>query len=156
MQKIFLILFIGSLCFVSCKNETYKKDEAVIANSDTLDNTKASTTTSPIAPPSADYTGDYVDKYPNGIIKFSGFFRFGKRHGQWFAFYENGIKWSECFYDNGKKHGQSTVYFPNGNVQFTGWYKQDLQDSLWFFYDINKKEIDRRAFRNGEETGLVN
>ncbi len=108
-----------------------------------------------IAPPDADYTGDYVDKYSNGVIKFSGFFRFGQRHGQWMAFYENGTKWSDCFYDKGKKHGASMVYHPNGKLYYSGWYKNDLKDSLWLFYDTLGKEVDRHAFRNGVETGLV-
>lgn len=109
-----------------------------------------------IQPPDADYTGDYVDKYPNGVIKFTGFFRFGQRHGQWMAFYENGLKWSECFYDKGIKHGATMVYHPNGQLQYSGWYKNDQKDSLWFFYDEKGKELDRRAFRMGVETGLVN
>lgn len=109
-----------------------------------------------ISPPDTDYTGDYIDKYPNGVIKFTGFFRFGQRHGQWMAFYENGIKWSECFYDKGKRYGSSMVYYPDGKLQYSGWFKKDLKDSLWFFYDKSGKEIDKRAFRNGEETGLVN
>jgi antitoxin component YwqK of YwqJK toxin-antitoxin module len=109
-----------------------------------------------IQPPDPDYTGDYVDKYSNGVIKFTGFFRFGLRHGQWIAFYENGLKWSECFYDKGKKHGATMVYHPNGELKFSGWYKNDLKDSLWFWYDEKGKEIDKHAFRMGEETGLVN
>lgn len=109
-----------------------------------------------IQPPDSDYTGDYTDKYPNGVIKFTGFFRFGLRHGQWMAFYENGLKWSECFYDKGKKNGSTMVFHPNGQLQYSGWYKQDQKDSLWFFYDDKGKELDRRAFRMGEETGLVN
>lgn len=109
-----------------------------------------------ITPPDPDYTGDYIDKYSNGVIKFTGFFRFGERHGQWMAFYENGIKWSECFYDKGKRHGSSMVFYPDGKLQYSGWFKNDLKDSLWFFYDNAGKEIDKHAYRNGEETGLVN
>ena len=108
-----------------------------------------------IQPPDTDYTGDYIDKYPNGVIKFTGFFRFGKRHGEWMAFYENGLKWSDCFYDKGKKHGSTMVYHPNGKLYYSGWYKNDLRDSLWLFYDTLGKEIDRHAFRDDVETGLV-
>ena len=108
-----------------------------------------------IQPPDTDYTGDYIDKYPNGVIKFTGFFRFGQRHGQWMAFYENGLKWSDCFYDKGKKHGATMVYHPNGKLYYSGWYKNDMRDSLWLFYDTLGKEIDRPAFRNDIETGLV-
>jgi len=48
------------------------------------------------------------------------------------------------------------VYHPNGKLFYSGWYKNDLKDSLWLYYDTTGKEIDRRAFRNDIETGLVN
>src|SRR5687767_14895813 len=63
-----------------------------------------------IEAPDTNYTGDYLDKYSNGNVKFKGFFRFGKRHGQWLAFYANGIMWSECFYDKGLRHGANNVF----------------------------------------------
>lgn len=159
MTKITSFLSVCILvAFVSCKNEPSKdaianKDSLATANQKPTYNIASKYT---ITPPSADYTGDHVEKYPNGIIKFSGFFRFGERHGQWMAFYENGTLWSECFYDKGKKHGASNVYYPNGKLQYKGWYKNDLRDSLWFFYDTLGKEVDKRAFRKDEETGLVN
>ncbi len=154
-----IALFMGFIAlFANCKSDpsTQLENDSNVQQADTQ---KAGVTDSKylIVPPNDDYTGDYVDKYPNGIIKFTGFFRFGKRHGHWMAFYENGIKWSECFYDNGKKHGSSMVYFPNGKLQYSGWFKNDLRDSLWFFYDEKTgKELDRRAYREDQETGLVN
>src|SRR4051812_15227410 len=51
-----------------------------------------------IVPPDSTYTGDYTDKYPNGIIKFRGQFRFGERHGQWMSFFPDGKLWSEMHY----------------------------------------------------------
>lgn len=107
-----------------------------------------------IQPPDTDYTGDYVDRYKNGVIKFTGFFRFGKRHGQWMAFYINGEKWSECFYDKGIKQGASNVFYPNGIPQFRGWYKNDLKDSTWTFYDTLGRVIEVKHFRNDEELPL--
>jgi hypothetical protein len=154
------IFFSLTVLFSSCKNNGAENSEKI--NKDSLAKAALSKKVVSefskylISPPDSDYTGDYMDKYPNGIIKFNGFFRFGKRHGQWMAFYENGIKWSECFYDKGKKHGSTMVYHPNGNLYYSGWYKQDEKDSLWFFYDDKGKELDRRAFRLGVETGLVN
>ena len=154
------IFFSLTALFSSCKNNGAENSEKI--HKDSLARAALSKKVVNefskylISPPDSDYTGDYIDKYPNGIIKFNGFFRFGKRHGQWMAFYENGIKWSECFYDQGKKHGSTMVYHPNGNLYYSGWYKQDEKDSLWFFYDDKGKELDRRAFRLGVETGLVN
>ena len=154
------IFICFSLFFSNCKNddtaaskEKMKQDSLQKA---ALNNASSEYNKYLITPPDSDYTGDYIDKYPNGVIKFTGFFRFGQRHGQWMAFYENGLKWSECFYDKGKKHGSSMVYHENGKLYYSGWFKNDLKDSLWFYYDTNGKEVDRRAYKNDVETGLVN
>jgi antitoxin component YwqK of YwqJK toxin-antitoxin module len=104
-----------------------------------------------IEAPDTNYTGDYLDKYDNGNTKFKGFFRFGKRHGQWVAFYANGLLWSECFYDKGLRHGANNVYYESGKPRYKGWYKNDIRDSLWVFYDQYGMEQKRTWFRNGEE-----
>jgi antitoxin component YwqK of YwqJK toxin-antitoxin module len=107
-----------------------------------------------IEPPDTNYTGDYVDKYDNGNTKFKGFFRFGKRHGQWLAFYAHGTLWSECFYDNGLRHGANNVYFENQQPNYKGWFKHDLRDSVWIFYNENGVELKRVKFKNDEEVPL--
>jgi hypothetical protein len=161
MQKLTLtitiFLMLSVAFFSNCKSnqasETAKQDSLKTAASSTV---SAVVNKYLIAPPDSDYTGDYVDKYPNGIVKFSGFYRFGQRHGQWMAFYENGNMWSECYYDKGKKHGASNVYYLNGKPQYKGWFKNDLRDSLWLFFDTLGKQVDKRAFSKDIETGLVN
>ncbi len=153
-------LVVISLLMTDCKSNQTENEQRLKEDSVNAATAKPETvnpnTQYAITPPDADYTGDYVDKYPNGIIKFTGFFRFGKRHGQWMAFYDNGIKWSDCYYDKGKRNGESIVYYPNGKAHYKGWFKQDMRDSIWIYYDEAGKEIDKRAFRNDQETGLVN
>lgn len=159
LVPVFIFICL-SIFFSNCKNDGAAEAEKM--KQDSLQKAALKSSTNGefnkylITPPDSDYTGDYIDKYPNGVIKFTGFFRFGQRHGQWMAFYENGLKWSECFYDKGKKHGSSMVYHENGKLYYSGWFKNDLRDSLWFYYDTLGKEVDRRAYRNDLETGLVN
>ena len=159
MNAFYLVIITAVFALMSCHNnqakiDNTKQDSLALQKQKSLYPTSNNKYT--ITPPNPDYTGDHTEKYPNGIIKFSGFFRFGERHGQWMAFYENGNLWSECFYDKGKKQGLSAVYYNNGKPQYKGWYKNDLRDSLWFFYDTLGKQIDKRAFKNDQETGLVN
>src|SRR5689334_19727494 len=73
-----------------------------------------------IVPPDSAYTGDYTDKYPNGITKFKGFFRFGQRHGQWLSFFPNGELWSEMHYDKGLRHGPNMVNWETGKLRYSG------------------------------------
>jgi len=149
-----------SLLFTNCKSnqgeDAQAKQDSLAAAANTKTVTINEYNKYAISPPDTDYTGDYLEKYPNGITKFQGFYRFGLRHGHWMSFYDNGEKWSETFYDKGKRQGANNVYYPSGKLQYSGWYKNDLRDSLWFFYDEAGKEIDRRAYRENEETGLVN
>lgn len=88
-----------------------------------------------IVPPDSTYTGDYVDRYPDGIVKFRGFFRLGKRHGQWMSFYPNGLMWSEMHYDKGVPEGPNKTFFITGKPRYEGRYKNGLKDSVWVFYD---------------------
>jgi MORN repeat protein len=88
-----------------------------------------------IMPPDSMYSGDYTDKYEGGITKFKGFFRFGKRHGQWMSFYPNGLVWSEMHYDKGLREGPNMTYYADGKPRYIGFYKNDRKDSTWAFYD---------------------
>lgn len=101
-----------------------------------------------ILPPDSTYTGDYTDKYPGGIIKFKGFFRFGQRHGQWISFYPSGLMWSEMHYDKGLRHGPNITYFESGKIRYSGFYKNDQQDSVWVYYDTLGKVAEKVLFKN--------
>jgi hypothetical protein len=100
-----------------------------------------------IVPPDADYTGDYVDKYPNGIIKFKGNFRFGERHGQWLSFYPNGLAWSEMHYDKGLREGPNLAYFETGKLRYSGFYRNDKKDSIWCYYDSLGSAVQKILFK---------
>jgi hypothetical protein len=101
-----------------------------------------------IVPPDSQYTGEYVDKYPSGIIKFKGIFRFGERHGVWISFFPSGLMWSEMHYEKGLRHGPNTTYYENGKKRYEGFYKNDLQDSVWVYFDTSGVEIERLLYKN--------
>ena len=101
-----------------------------------------------IMPPDSTYTGTYTDKYASGIIKFQGFYRFGKKHGQWMSFYPNGLMWSELHFDKGLRHGPNMTYFESGTKRYTGFYKNDKQDSIWSYYDSTGKLAEKVVFKN--------
>ncbi|MBS1650546.1 MAG: hypothetical protein JSU07_00920 [Bacteroidetes bacterium] len=103
-----------------------------------------------IIPPDSLFTGDYIDKYPSGITKYRGYFRLGKRHGQWLSFYPNGNPWSEMSYDKGLREGQNITYFNNGKVRYKGFFKNDEKDSVWTFYDSLGTVIQTNKFAKGK------
>ena len=100
-----------------------------------------------IVPPDSTYTGDYVDKYSNGITKFKGNFRFGERHGQWMSFYPNGLAWSEMHYDKGLRQGPNIAYFEDGKMRYSGFYKNDKKDSTWCYYDSLGLMVQKVVFK---------
>jgi hypothetical protein len=104
-----------------------------------------------ILPPDSLYTGEYIDKYPTGIILYRGYFRFGQRHGQWVSFYRNGIPWSEQSYDKGKREGANIVYYENSKVRYKGYYKNDKRDSVWMFYDSTGKLLKSIVYKQDQE-----
>ncbi|MCU0360004.1 MAG: hypothetical protein MUF75_04685 [Bacteroidia bacterium] len=106
-----------------------------------------------ILPPDSNYSGEYTDKYDNGIVKFRGAFRFGERHGQWFSFYPNGTLWSELHFDKGLRHGPNITFYENGKTRYTGFYKDDLVDSTWTYFDSTGIKVEELNYKNNK---LVN
>ena len=109
------------------------------------DSIKAKNPWQPV-PPDSSYTGTYIDRYGNGIVKFRGFYRQGKRHGQWVSFYHTGLPWSEMHYDKGLRHGPNITYFENGEKRYEGQFKMDLRDSVWTYYDTSGTAVKKVTF----------
>jgi hypothetical protein len=158
MKKVLLILSLVLILF-SCNNTTETKtlengDQVRIADSISKQQQKIVADSlkkkNPllILPPDSNYTGEYLDKYDNGIIKFKGNYRFGKRHGQWMSFYPSGLAWSEMHYDKGSRQGPNITYFENGKLRYSGYYKNDGRDSVWLYYDTLGKIAEKVVFKN--------
>ncbi|MDO9000124.1 MAG: hypothetical protein Q7W45_10195 [Bacteroidota bacterium] len=160
MKKITLIILSVFISFLfSCKNDTKTETpetEHKTAVADSISKLQQKIVVDSlkkknpllILPPDSNYTGEYVDKYGNGIIKFKGNFRFGKRHGQWMSFYPNGLAWSELHYDKGLREGPNLTYFENGKLRYSGYYKNDMRDSIWLYYDTIGKVAEKVLFKN--------
>ncbi len=93
-------------------------------------------------------SGDYIVKYPNGIVKMKGYYVGGKREGQWVSFFENGNVQSEGFFKKGLRDGKANVYFESGKLYYEGYYKDGKEVGKWIFYDesgnkINEKDYDK-------------
>ncbi|MGZ3900598.1 MAG: toxin-antitoxin system YwqK family antitoxin [Bacteroidia bacterium] len=156
----FYFITAGILFFViaSCKNGSSEKKltDAEIAIRDSISKVEQRKKVDSlkkknpllIMPPDSNYTGDYTDKYPGGIIKFKGFFRFGKRHGQWMSFYPTGLLWSEMHYDKGLRHGPNIAYYEGGGKRYEGVYKNDERDSVWCYYDSIGNVAEKVLFKH--------
>lgn len=159
-KNIIYFLFILTILFVlSCSSDKNKNElnnmliKEDSATNDVKMNTKETDEINEylIKPPSdSSYTGSVEEKYPNGIVKYKGFYRFGKRHGEWLYFFSNGNLWSECVYNRGQINGYNRVYYPNGKLYYSSFYKNGIKDSIWTYYDSTGKEMAQELYKNGQ------
>ncbi|MBL7932909.1 MAG: hypothetical protein JNL60_13460 [Bacteroidia bacterium] len=156
-MRTFLYLSFISFCLFSCNNSSDKElspAEKHVRDSISKAHQRMSADSAKkknpflIMPPDSEYTGSYTDKYPNGIIKFKGQFRFGQKHGHWLSFYPNGLKWSEMHYDKGLRHGPNITYFEDGVMRYSGFYKLDKKDSVWCYYDSIGRVVEKVLFKD--------
>lgn len=149
----FLLFYLGSCTPATTEKELSPEEQAKLDSVSKLAQRRQADSlkkTNPllIVPPDSTYSGEYTDKYANGIVKFKGYFRIGQRHGQWMSFYPNGVMWSEMHYDKGLRHGPNTTYFENGQVRYSGFYKDDVRDSIWCYFDSTGKLAQKVLFKN--------
>ena len=162
MKNLFYLipLFVLVLCFSECGHDNITEEKKLstaeklaldsISRAEQSKRADSLKKTNPllIVPPDSNYTGDYIDKYPNGITKFRGNFRFGERHGHWMTFYPNGLSWSEMHYDKGLRHGANITYYETGKMRYSGFYKKDKKDSLWSYYDSLGVLVQKLIFKD--------
>ncbi len=96
--------------------------------------------------PDKNTTGAFEDKYPNGITKTLGNYRFGKRDGVWAMFYPSGILWSENQYKNDTLNGPTSSFFENGKQRYNGFYKANKPSGTWQFYDTLGNIIQTKKY----------
>jgi antitoxin component YwqK of YwqJK toxin-antitoxin module len=125
---------------IKAPTDSLKKDP------DSYRDNKTSDAIGVFEPPDSTYSGDYFEKYPSGVIKVRGAFRFGKKNGKWMYFFPDGKLWSEAFFRNNKMDGESNVYHPNGQLMYSGHYRMDDADSVWTFYDSLGTMVEQRDY----------
>ena len=151
MKTIFFAgCFLTTACFISsCSSDSGQKEEIKSASEQTASaDTSLHGLTGVIEKNPPVQNGNYITKYPNGVIKMRGFYINCKRNGQWTVFFENGNVQSEGFYKDGLRDGKATVYFVTGAIYYTGYYKDGREVGKWTVYDekgnkVNEKDYDK-------------
>lgn len=147
MKIIAYCLLSALYCLTSCSSGTKENEENKSTISDTVSvdaSTKGLTGVIEKNPPVMN--GNYIAKYPSGIVKMKGFYINGKREGQWMSFFENGQKQSEGFFNNGLRDGKALVYYENGQLYYEGYYKNGKEVGKWIFYDMEGKKISEKNY----------
>ena len=150
--RLFLTLMLAgglsTVCFfASCSsNSTPKSENKSLSDSAVSVDTSLHGLVGVIEKNPPVQQGDYIAKYPSGIVKMRGFYINGKREGQWVSFLENGKIQSEGFFKAGLRDGKALVYFENGQVYYEGYYKEGKEVGKWIFYDQQGKKINEKDY----------
>jgi antitoxin component YwqK of YwqJK toxin-antitoxin module len=67
----------------------------------------------------------------------------------------NGVVLEEGITINGKREGISRLYYDNGSIKEIGYWKNDLQDSTWQYFDTLNRLICTAEFLRGKQNGLT-
>jgi antitoxin component YwqK of YwqJK toxin-antitoxin module len=128
---LFLALLLHSC---SSGSSARKKDGAEKAHADSTLKKSNPAIVEPKAAFDTLRDGDFVQRYPNGIIQLKGFYAAGKREGEWAAFFPSGKLQSEGFFTHGKRDHHATVYYESGKKMYEGMYKDGLMIGKWIYY----------------------
>ncbi|HEY4797466.1 MAG TPA: hypothetical protein VII99_00170 [Bacteroidia bacterium] len=90
--------------------------------------------------------GDYVLKYPSGVVKMRGFYINGKRNGQWTSFFEDGKIQSDGFFKDGLRDGKANVYYQSGQLYYEGYYRDGKEAGTWVFYDEKGNVAQKKIY----------
>jgi antitoxin component YwqK of YwqJK toxin-antitoxin module len=139
--KILAFCILNSaFCIYSCSSGTKDKEQTSTVDTSMRGLTGVIEKNPPVQ------HGDYITKYPSGVVKMRGFYLNGKRNGQWISFFENGNMQSEGFFKDGLRDGKANVYYENGKVYYEGYYKDGKEVGKWIFYDESGKKINEKDY----------
>jgi hypothetical protein len=135
-----LILVAVCVFALSCTgNPDSKKTQADTTTSSKPAGNKGISVSEPVSPvpqQTADsiWNGDFIERYPNGIVKKRGYIAGGRATGEWFTFYEDGKPWSHGFYENGVRTGLGESWYHSGQKSSEGEYKNGKAVGPWKYW----------------------
>ncbi|HEV7231291.1 MAG TPA: toxin-antitoxin system YwqK family antitoxin [Bacteroidia bacterium] len=97
--------------------------------------------------------GDFVMRYPNGVIQMKGFYAGGKREGEWVAFFPSGKTQSEGFFTHGKRDHKAVVYYEDGKKMYEGTYKDGEMTGVWKYYNPDGTLSREMNYNEKKESG---
>jgi hypothetical protein len=97
--------------------------------------------------------GDFVMRYPNGIIQMKGYYAGGKREGEWVAFFPSGKTQSEGFFTHGKRDHKAIVYYEDGKKMYEGSYKDGVMTGIWKYYNPDGTLSKEMNYNEKKENG---
>ena len=87
------------------------------------------------------WEGDYVEKYPNGVIKKRGYVKGGLASGDWLTFYDDGKPYSKGTYHAGYRVGYGVSWYHDGQKSSEGYYNQGKMVGTWKYWSDGNHQL---------------
>lgn len=88
--------------------------------------------------------------YPNGTLKYAGYFENDNYHGTGTTYDENGIKIIEGTFSNGRANGYGKAYREDGTLGYEGIFTDDVPFGQGIYYYINGNKASEGNYnKNG-------
>lgn len=103
---------------------------------------------SPVPKQAADsiWNGDYIEKYPNGIVKKRGYVQNGLASGEWLTFYEDGKPYSKGYYHNGIRTGYGVSWYHDGKMSSEGYYNEGKTVGKWKYWSESSHQLMEKDY----------
>ncbi|MDP4208579.1 MAG: toxin-antitoxin system YwqK family antitoxin [Bacteroidota bacterium] len=101
--------------------------------------------------------GFWKARYPNGIIKYTAFFKDDKPVGMMKRYSENGKLKADMLFDaTGTKAKVKMYYYQNGELAACGNFINTRKDSIWNYYSFYSKKLAKQeTYTNGNLNGIA-
>src|SRR5205823_5247461 len=73
--------------------------------------------------------------YNSGSVSEINEYKDGELNGHSTGYFPNGQKSAEINFEDGKKDGYYTSFFLHGGKQSEGWYKENIAEGTWMFFN---------------------
>lgn len=157
MRKYYIILALAALA--SCTpatNDTSDKDSTTVNVTEEKNApVRSLSVTPPVSPvpkQAADsiWNGDYIERYPNGIVKKRGYVAGGLASGEWLTFYDDGKPYSKGQYHNGIRVGYGVSWYHNGDMSSEGYYDQGKPVGKWKYWSEQGHVLTEKDYGGGK------
>jgi len=103
---------------------------------------------SPVPQQAADsiWNGDYIERYPNGIVKKRGYIQVGLASGEWLTFYEDGKQYSRGYYHNGIRTGYGVSWYHDGQMSSEGYYNNGKAVGKWKYWSETDHQVMEKDY----------
>ncbi|PKP27531.1 MAG: hypothetical protein CVU06_01765 [Bacteroidetes bacterium HGW-Bacteroidetes-22] len=97
--------------------------------------------------------GVWKKNYPNGVVRYRGWFVDDKPVGEFRYFNEEGKLKTVIIHALDGEHSFTRMYDDLGGLQATGYFLGQKKDSLWTMFDASGHKIAEEQYKNGIPEG---